>query len=94
MHQLTPRLFFKIFFILLFSKDAIFDQNVGKYICYISISDKCWTFYTILYPEKMFHGFHKNMKLFINIDNKKKFLSTKSTYQNDFWRIMWPWRLE
>ncbi len=26
-----------------------------------------------------------------NID-KKWFLSSKSTYQNDFWRIMWHWK--
>ncbi len=29
-----------------------------------------------------------------NIDNNKKcFLSRKSAYYNDFWRIMWHWRL-
>ncbi len=26
--------------------------------------------------------------------NKKHFLSSKSAYQNNFWRIMWHWRLE
>jgi len=30
----------------------------------------------------------------INNDNNKCFLTSKSAYQNDFWRIMWPWRLE
>ncbi len=30
-----------------------------------------------------------------NIDNNKKcFLSSKSAYLNDFWRIMWHWRLD
>ncbi len=30
-----------------------------------------------------------------NIDNNKKyFLRSKSAYYNDFWRIMWHWRLE
>jgi len=28
----------------------------------------------------------------VNVDNKC-FLSTKSSYQNDFWWIMWHWRL-
>ncbi len=28
-------------------------------------------------------------------DNKKKcFLSSDSAYKNDFWRIMWHWRVE
>ncbi len=26
--------------------------------------------------------------------NKKCFLSTKLAYYNDFWRIMWHWRLK
>jgi len=30
-----------------------------------------------------------------NIDNNNKcFLSSKSAYSNDFWRITWHWRLE
>ncbi len=33
-------------------------------------------------------------KTFFNIDNEKRFLSIKSAYQNDFWRIIWHWRLE
>jgi len=28
------------------------------------------------------------------IDNNKKCLLSKSAYSNDFWRIMWHWRLE
>jgi len=38
----------------------------------------------------------KNIKQhFFNIGNTNKcFLDTKSSYQNDFWRIMWHWRLE
>jgi len=29
-----------------------------------------------------------------NIDSNECFLSTKSAYYNDFWRVMWHWRLE
>ncbi len=41
----------------------------------------------------------KNMKQqhCFNVFNTDKiffFLSSKSAYQNDFWRIMWHWRLE
>ncbi len=40
-------------------------------------------------PEEIYQNFHK-----FNIDNKKCFLSTKSADQNDFWSIMWQWRLD
>ncbi len=34
------------------------------------------------------------VETFSNIDkNKKCFLSSRSAYENDFWRIMWHWRL-
>ncbi len=47
------------------------------------------------------HGFHKNIKqqkTVFNIDNdNNKFyfikLIKKSAYQNNFWRIMWHFRL-
>ncbi len=34
--------------------------------------------------------------MFFNIDNnnKKLFLSNMSAYYNDFWKIMWHWRME
>jgi len=32
--------------------------------------------------------------MFITDKYKKFFLSSKSAYKNDFWRIMWHWRLE
>ncbi len=33
--------------------------------------------------------------IFFNMGNNKKcFLSSKSAHYNDFWRIMWHWRLE
>jgi len=42
----------------------------------------------------IYHGFHKNMKDY-NMDyNKKCYLSSKSAYQNDFWRINLHWRLD
>ncbi len=40
----------------------------------------------------MFRGFHKNVKqqTVFYIDDEKCFLRiSKSSYQNDFWRIMW-----
>ncbi len=40
----------------------------------------------------MYNGFHKNIKQQTN-NNKKYFLSIQSAYYNDFWRIMWHWRL-
>jgi len=45
----------------------------------------------------MYHGFHKTMKQH-NIDDniKNGFLGSKKACQNlnDFWKIMWHWRLE
>ncbi len=38
-------------------------------------------------PEKGYHGFHKKNNK--NNNNMKCFLSNKSAYYNDFWRIMW-----
>ncbi len=35
----------------------------------------------------------KSSTIGVNIDDKC-FLSSKSAYYNDFWRIMWHWRLE
>ncbi len=37
-------------------------------------------------PEKKY-GFHKKKVTYINFENKKCFLGSKSAY-NDFWRIM------
>jgi len=35
-----------------------------------------------------------SVPIVFNIDNNNKsFLSCKSTYHNDFWRIMWHWRV-
>jgi len=44
----------------------------------------------------MYHGFHKHLIIPVfNFDSKNKcYLSSKSAYFNDFWRIMWHWRLE
>ncbi len=46
-----------------------------------------WTFYQSKNTEKT--NIVRSTTIF-NIDNSKKcFLSIKSAYKNDFWRIMW-----
>ncbi len=43
--------------------------------------------------KKNYHSFRST--IVFNINNKKKcFLSRKLAYYNDFWRIVWHWRLE
>ncbi len=41
-------------------------------------------------PESQFPQKYEAAQLFIN----KYFLSSKSAYYYDFWKIMWHWRLE
>ncbi len=57
-----------------------------------------WNFYSTKNAEqnKKYHSFHKMLisTTVYKIDNNKFFLSSKSAYWNDFWRIMWYWRLE
>jgi len=47
---------------------------------------------------KMYHCFDKNFSsttvFKIDNNNNKCFLSRKSSYQNDYSRIMWHWRHE
>jgi len=50
------------------------------------------TFYSSKNAEKMYHDCHTTTVF--SIDNNKCFLSRKSQYQNDFWRITWHCRLE
>jgi len=40
--------------------------------------------------------FHKKATTVLNLDdnNNKYFMSSKSVYYNDSWRIMWHWKLE
>jgi len=50
---------------------------------------------TMKNSEKKYHSFHKFITQLNCYDNNQKcFLSTKSAYQNGFWRIMWHSRLE
>ncbi len=66
----------------------------------ISVLKKCGSVELLFVKEswkKMYHGFHKTLgsKTVFNIDNNKEcFFSIKSAYYNDFWRIMWHWRLQ
>jgi len=53
------------------------------------------TFYSSKNPEKSITFYTKisSSTTVFNFDNDTKcFLSTKSAYYNDFWRIMWHWR--
>ncbi len=77
--------------ILLFSMDA-FNLLKGILNAFAVLQTNAETFLFITNLEKkMYYSFHKNIKQnLLNIDNN----STKSTYHNDFWRIMWHWRLE
>ncbi len=58
----------------------------------ISVSDKYCSFE--LSETKKYHHVHTIKQH--NIDDKKCFIRIKSAEknQNDFWRIMWHWRLE
>ncbi len=40
----------------------------------------------------MYFCFPKHIKQHSTDNKNKRFLSTKSAYQNNFWRIMWQWK--
>jgi len=55
-----------------------------------------WAFYSSQIPKKIHHDFHKNIKkqIIFNIENNMTcFLSTKSAYSNDFWKI-WHFKID
>jgi len=65
----------------------------------IHISNKRCSFELAIQRILIFlnHGCHKiwSSTAVFNIKNNKKcFLSSKSAYSNDLWRIMWHWKLE
>ncbi len=89
------------FFYLLFCKGALNwskmtakTSNITKYL----YSKEMLFFSTSIHQiiqKKMCHGSIKILQstAVFNTENKKKFLSNKTTYKSNFWRIMWDWRL-
>ncbi len=86
-------LFYVVFlnkFIFLFSKDALSKKTGnGLHLCTFQRIKKILKIYITLSTKIL------SSRTLFNIDkNKKCFLSSKSAYYNDFWRIMWYWRLD
>ncbi len=85
-------------FIFLFSNDSLNWSKVTVKTCImlqkISILIKCCSYelfiHLLILNNKMYNGFHKKILCSItvfNIDNNQTcFLSSKSSYYNDFWR--------
>ncbi len=93
--KLTSKLFINLFLNNIQHDTKLLKSNSKDSVTNIYFQMLVLTLYQC-YPEKMYLGFHKNIKqnnCFQHWYNTKKlFLSTKSVYQNDFWRIMWHWR--
>ncbi len=90
-------------FILSFNKHALncIKSNSTVYKCYKNVHFKyILNFLLIKESEKIciticFHQKYYPAQLFLPlIMIIKCHLSSKSAYHNDFWRIMWHWRLE
>ncbi len=88
-----------------FSKDYNIYPAIQKilvwnkvFYLWISITNKCRPFEISIHQIFLKIMQHKNTKqktIAFNIANNQKcFLSSKSTYYNNFWRIMWHSRLE
>ncbi len=70
-------------------KNTLLGKNAFNISNYVFLL----TFYSSKNPEKkMYHSFRST--IVFNINNKKMFLKQQLAYYNDFWRIVWHWRLE
>ncbi len=95
-----------LFFMITFYIFECFFCNIVQHFTILQkhISNKCCSFKhsRIIYKEswKNYQSFHKKKYIYIlsnitvfNIDNSNNiFLGNKSTYWNDFWRIVWNWK--
>ncbi len=85
----------KLWCILFFRIHRLIESSKEQHLCEIDIFCNVINVFTVTLP--LFFTYH-NLWLCItifNIDNNQEcFLSSKSAYYYDFWRIMWHWRLQ